>query len=144
MPYCQLHPKFITPEMRFVVRTCRGVEVEVDGKIVLIKEGEPFPTSSVSPYILRCLYEQLKIALADEAEARAMLDASRIQEANAVRPPESAPEVAPAAPVTPESKVLADLEALSKADLIRLCEKFNLPSDGSKPQFRDRLATVVV
>lgn len=60
--YCRPHPKFITADMQFVVRTCRGIDL---GDRV-IPEGEEFPAHAVNEYWLKCLYEQLQIELMPE------------------------------------------------------------------------------
>lgn len=44
----------------------------------------------------------------------------------------------------PRPKLLDDLESLTRSQLVQLCEKQGLPSDGSKTDLRNRLAASIV
>ena len=121
--YCRPHVKTITPQMRFIVRTNRGVTV-TGGRT--FARGEEFPANAVNVPWLRLLYEQMRIDLMPgSGEAPA---------------PEQVVE--PVA-TTPRPRKLPDLSKLAKAELAALCKKHGLDPNGSKSDLQSRLTALV-
>ena len=144
--YCaRPHISTVDFDGRFVAARDSGIDAGTPDGVVHLAMGDLVPRGLFDRYALGCLYgmpEPHAVETHEHALTIPELRAAMVARGTDLEPSAPSQPIA-TAPAPPPRKIDEMLEGLTRRELVQLCEKHGIKTDGNKPELQRRLAAVV-